>query len=543
MKSDAARQRVIAFDRVDAVLGALVAFGGGIVLLVNLWARTLAEWDEATYAVLARNVVVSGDWLTFHLAGATRFEPPLYVWLEAALFRVFGSSELTARVVSALAGIGVLVLTYAIGRKLHSRLVGLLGAAILLTCYQFVYFARMGMLDTVLTLCIYLALFSYIKVKEGDRRWWYVVGAATAVAVMDKSAGGLIAPLIIGLTSIIDGSALRLLKQPEVWLASGLAVALVLPWFVAMTLIHGSAFIGNYIGYRVATRATQTIDNHGGDLLAYAFVARRFFFPWVYLVPFALFVYLRSLVRREISSPILFVAAVFVFGFFTLVPSKLPWYIIPMWPATCIIIAVFLREAARSTWLGLAAIAFSAAIAAFYVPQSLRVVAGLPIPRLLTFGFLGAAIVIGALLVVRRRPLAPVLVPLAAAFFFLGAAHYIWPVLQPFQSPESVVAKAAAGARHGEKGPLIVFVGTSGVVPRTSVWEHVIFYSERPMRAIYSLADLPTALATDAPRGILVATADLSTVSHLYPSQVIVTSEPFAYVVIRLPAEGTMGSQ
>jgi len=538
MKGRSTRQGAIAFDRVDVALSALVAFAGAIALLVNLWARTLAEWDEATYAVLARNVVLSGDWLTFHLAGAIRFEPPLYVWTEAVLFRVFGSSEFTARVVSALAGIGLLVLTYAIGRKLHGRIVGLLAAAVLLTCYQFVYFARQGMLDTVLTLCIYLALFSYVKAKEGDRRWWYVAGAATAVAIMDKSAGGLIAPLVIGLTTIVDGSGLRFLRQREVWLASGLAIALVLPWLVAMTLVHGSAFIGNYIGYRVATRATQTIDNHGGDLLAYVFVARRFFFPWVYLVPFALIAYLRSLVRRDISSPILFVTAVFVFGFFTLVPSKLPWYIIPMWPATCIIVAFFLRQAAASKWAGMAAIAFAAAAAAFYVPKSLRVVVGLPIPRVLSFGVLSAAIVIGIALIIRRRPLAPVLVPLGVAFFFLGAAHYIRPILQPYQSPESVVAKAAAGSSHGEQGPLIVLVGTSGNVPSTSVWEHVIFYSGRPMQAIYSVAELPGAVGTDEAHGVLLATADLPILSGLYQSEVLVRSDPYAYVVIHSPAPG-----
>ena len=77
-----------------------------IFLFYRLGVPPLKNWDEAIYAQVAKEITQSGDLLTLHWQHADWLEkPPLTFWIMAALFRVFGISEFSARAVSALAGV------------------------------------------------------------------------------------------------------------------------------------------------------------------------------------------------------------------------------------------------------------------------------------------------------------------------------------------------------------------------------------------------------------------------------------------------------
>src|SRR5919107_1706872 len=84
----------------DALAIASVA---AVVLFVKLGANSLAAWEEAIYAQVSKEMARGGDWLTPHWAYRPWFEkPPLFMWLTALFYRLFGVDEFWARAPSAL---------------------------------------------------------------------------------------------------------------------------------------------------------------------------------------------------------------------------------------------------------------------------------------------------------------------------------------------------------------------------------------------------------------------------------------------------------
>ena len=120
--------------------------------LWKLGAGSLAAWDEAIYAQVSKEIAQSGYWLTLHWEYQPWFEkPPLFMWITAFFYRLFGVSEFWARLPSALSGIALVGVTYLIGKLTSGKRVGFLAALILLTCYHFLSFSRFGTMDVMLT--------------------------------------------------------------------------------------------------------------------------------------------------------------------------------------------------------------------------------------------------------------------------------------------------------------------------------------------------------------------------------------------------------
>src|SRR5436190_2104554 len=119
-----------------------------VMLLWNLGAHPLKNWDESIYAQVSKEMVRTGDWLTPHWNAQPWFEkPPLYLWLTAAAFKVFGITEFAARLASALSGAGLVAIVYLLGRRLYDTAVGVLAALITLTAFQIVQASRLVIMD------------------------------------------------------------------------------------------------------------------------------------------------------------------------------------------------------------------------------------------------------------------------------------------------------------------------------------------------------------------------------------------------------------
>jgi len=86
---------------------------------------SLAAWDEAIYAQVSKEMVQGGDWLTPHWEYTVWFEkPPLFMWITALFYRLFGVSEFWTRMPSALSGVALVGVTYLIGKSTDDRRVG-----------------------------------------------------------------------------------------------------------------------------------------------------------------------------------------------------------------------------------------------------------------------------------------------------------------------------------------------------------------------------------------------------------------------------------
>lgn len=320
----------------------MVILVAAIVLFYALGVPALKNWDEAIYAEVAKEILQSGDWLTLHWQHANWFEkPPLAFWLMGCLFRVFGVSEVSARAVSALAGVGLAALIYLIGKLQHGVVCGLIAALILLTTFQFVQMSRLVNTDVLLVFFVYLALYGYLRARNGDHRWWYVVSISGALAFMVKSFASLFAPTAIAVALVVDHQLSATLKARQFWFSLLAGLAIIFPWHAAMLYLHGPAFVNEYFYYHVLSRTVTALEGHDG---AYWFYFREIWekmHPWWSIAPLAL-VFNAWEIKRGRTSVVILALLVFVFGFYTAAQTKSTSYILPAYPALALIISELL---------------------------------------------------------------------------------------------------------------------------------------------------------------------------------------------------------
>src|ERR1700722_5121725 len=140
------------------------------VLLYPRLAFPLFEPDESRYAELPREMLLRGDFVVPHLDGEPYLDkPPLFYWLVAAAYKVFGVGAGTARLVPALALHGTILLVYLFGTRRFGERAALWGALGLMLAPGFFGMGRLLVLDGLLTFWVALGLFSAYEAIRGER--------------------------------------------------------------------------------------------------------------------------------------------------------------------------------------------------------------------------------------------------------------------------------------------------------------------------------------------------------------------------------------
>ena len=209
-------------------------------LFWRLGGRGLNEPDEGRYATIAVQMYDRGDWLVPRLFERAHVEkPPLTHWLIILAFKAFGVSEFSARLPSALAGLGTVLLTWAIGRRVLGDRSAVPAALILLTSPFFFIMARLCDPNMVLTFWVTLGFWALIGWFADGRRWQlHVAYLALALSFMAKGPVGL---LLVLLTMI----AFRMTRPgPGHWRVFGslsgvlLFAVVAFPWFLILAWRH-----------------------------------------------------------------------------------------------------------------------------------------------------------------------------------------------------------------------------------------------------------------------------------------------------------------
>lgn len=308
-------------------------------MFYRLGVPALKNWDEGIYAEVAKEILQSSDWLTLHWQHSDWFEkPPLTFWLMAGLFRLFGINELTARAVSALAGIGVVAVIFKMGKLQRGPACALIAGLILLTTFQFVQSSRLVNTDMLLVFFIYLAIYGYLRLRNGDQRWWYLVSLSCALGFMVKSFASLFAPAAIAFALIVDGQVNEAVRTKQFWLSILAGLAIIVPWHATMIYLHGSSFLNEYFYYHVWSRTTTALEGHRGPYWFYFREIWAKIHPWWTIAPFAVLFNIWQ-IKRDRSSAIIVALTLFVFGFYTAAQTKSTSYILPVYPALALLIS------------------------------------------------------------------------------------------------------------------------------------------------------------------------------------------------------------
>jgi 4-amino-4-deoxy-L-arabinose transferase-like glycosyltransferase len=336
----------VSVSRLAAILVALLALFVG----VDNMQRPLAHPDEGRYSEISREMAASGDWVTPRLNGIKYFEkPPLQYWASAAAFSLLGEGEFSARIYTALCGLIALLAVGYTARRLAGGDAALLAVGVLLSSPYFLGLGGVVTLDMGLTAWTTVAVCAFLLAASGRederRRWMLLAWAGMALAVLSKGLIGIVFPAAAIFLHCLVNRDWRLLAKLEWLRGAALFLLIAAPWFVLVSMAnpefpqfffvheHFERFLTKahrreepwwyfwpilFAGFLpwMLTLAPAAIDGWRRDAGAGAFPWRRFALLW----------------------------SGFILAFFSASGSKLPAYILPVFPVLALVLGDWLAR-------------------------------------------------------------------------------------------------------------------------------------------------------------------------------------------------------
>jgi 4-amino-4-deoxy-L-arabinose transferase-like glycosyltransferase len=319
----------------------------GVTFLAGLGRPAIGDSDEAFYAEAAREMVEGGDWLTPHYNYEPRFQKPiLFYWLIASSYSVAGIGEAQARFVAAVSGLGLSLLVLAAGRRWYDEHTGFIAGAIVATSFGYFSIGRLALPDLPLaffvTVTIVAALAGTVDDDRRPSRWLLLAGAAAGCAFLTKGpVGVVVSALVLVPVWILERHHVQLPIRAAVG-AVALAMAIGMPWYVAMTLAHGQTYLNSFFVADNLQRFATSRFNDPRPLWFYLPIVAGGLLPWTPLAVVALpRMFARSRARPWMTplTARLFVWTIIPLAFFTVSIGKQPRYILPILPPIALLLA------------------------------------------------------------------------------------------------------------------------------------------------------------------------------------------------------------
>jgi len=354
----------------------------------NLGGTGLIDETEPLFAEAARQMTVTGDWITPYFNGVTRFDkPPLIYWLMAIAYSTFGVNEFAARLPSALAGLALTSMSFYTlrhfggwrlrknasglpeqGKEIQSPndaalsqwqswLVACLGSAMLALNPITLFFGRTGYSDMLLSLCFGGALLAFFvgyaqpEQRQIQARWYLAFYVLMAFAVLTKGPVGVVLPgLIIVAFLLYVGKAKEVLQEMQVVRGALIFLIISVPWFILVTL-RNSDYVSSFFGVHNFERFTNVVNHHQGPIYFHLLIVLIGFAPWSIGLPSAIAnikIFQRQNWQQLPRKAHLGLFALFwftiVLGFFTIAVTKYFSYTLPLMPAAAILLALWWGE-------------------------------------------------------------------------------------------------------------------------------------------------------------------------------------------------------
>jgi len=316
--------------------------------------------DEARFTQATRQMLETRDFVDIRFQEEARNKKPVGIyWLQAAVVGTFSNPESTAvwpyRLPS-LAGALVAVLgTFGFGAVLVGRRAALLGAGLLACCLSLVVEAHIAKTDAMLLATVVVAqgALAAIRFKENPpARFALFFWIAQAVGILIK---GPITPLLslltIGLIFLIERRGAWLKGLRFAW-GVPLMLVLVLPWIVAITIATSGGFFSEAVGHDMLGKVAGAQEAHGALPGTYLLLLPASFWPSSLLLVPAVVLAWRHRQEREVQFLLGWLLPFWVV--MELVPTKLPHYVLPAYPALALLAGRALLEAPeiRRRWPG-----------------------------------------------------------------------------------------------------------------------------------------------------------------------------------------------
>jgi 4-amino-4-deoxy-L-arabinose transferase-like glycosyltransferase len=382
------------------VLVAAITFLTGVIS-----PPSLMDDVDASQALMARNMLTSGDWVSARVDGVLFIEKaPLKYWLTAILFKTLGMHDWVARLPGALSAILLCWLVFRFGKWAFSEQAGFYAGLVLSTCVGLFLFTRIIIPDVILTLAITLSLWGFLRALDEEERhprsWAWIMFASLAAGVLLKGLIGVVFPLgaaflyLLFTRRLLDRQSWRRLHP---FTGLFLFFAIAAPWHVLAILRNPPYFDftmhaapGEYRGffwfYFINEHVLRFLnkryprDYNTVPALYFWLLNLVWLFPWSVFLPRLIRLRYKPEDRagRVRMMTLCWIAFVMVFFSFS---TTQEYYSMPIYPAVALLLGCAIAAATdQGIRLATKFVAVVAAFAALAITGILFMVRGVPTP-------------------------------------------------------------------------------------------------------------------------------------------------------------------
>ena len=361
-----------------------------LVLGTGLGLRDPWPSDEPRFALVAKQMVDSGDWLFPH-RGTELYsdKPPMLMWLQATFFSVFGNWRVAFLLPSLLAALGTLACVYDLGRRLWTRRVGLYAAWAVLFALQFTFQAKKAQIDPLVVFFITLANYGLLRhlLLGPAWRWWWLGWFAAGLGVITKGVGVIALLMVLPAVwaSWRGWPGVRLhARRWQFWLGPVALLAAIALWLVPVVttaLAHDlpeyRAYLNDILFRQTAQRYAQSWDHHQ-PVWYHLATMLTMWLPAFLAVPWAVAGWKRRLQRCDARYLLPLAWWLMVVVFFSIPQGKRDVYILPALPMFCLALAPMLPGILRQRSFRWLLTAFTAALSLALLGAGVAMLAGEP---------------------------------------------------------------------------------------------------------------------------------------------------------------------
>ncbi|GAB3346775.1 ArnT family glycosyltransferase [Lysobacter tyrosinilyticus] len=448
-----------------------------LVLGAGLGLRDPWPADEPRFALVAKQMIESGDWLFPH-RGAELYsdKPPLFMWLQALAYSVFGNWRVAFLLPSLLAALGTLWCVLDLGKRLWTRRVGVYAGYAVLFALQFTWQAKKAQIDPLVVFWITLANYGLLRhlLRGPDWRMWMLGWFAAGLGVISKGVGVIALLMLIpaGIASLRGWPVRVHVGKAKFWLGPLAFVAAIAVWAAPMIIAamgHGSAdyraYMDDILLRQTAKRYAASFDHHQ-PVWYFVEVVATMWLPTMFALFWAVPAWKRRLQRRDPRYLLPLVWWGLVLVFFSIPGGKRDMYILPALPMACLALAPLLPGILRKLWARRVAYGFTAILAGvtllaglamwfgdpgfekrFVAERSIEDVAQALAGALVAIGACGVA---SLLWFGRRRPIAAMVSTLTGLWVLVGLV--VMPLLNDSSSARGLMREV--GQRIGPQAQL-----------------------------------------------------------------------------------------
>ncbi len=300
-----------------------------LALMFFAWgsqALPITDPVESNYALTAKEMVLSGNWMSPQIYGQFWYDKPIMVyWFLSLSYTIFGFTDFASRFPAALCGaLTIPTLIWYIRRITKDNIVSIWSGVMLATSFEFWIISHAIITDSMLMLfTIPTFLSAYIGLTENNKRHLTIAYAAAGLACLSKGPVGLALPGLLFLIWCVWMKEKELFFRLFPWQGILAFLIITLPWYGGMYLIHGNDFITEFLGLHNVLRATVSEHPNDNHFYYYLILFPLSVLPWIGL---SLYQIKKSWADKPAFYKFLMVWCIGTILFYTLMATKYVTY-------------------------------------------------------------------------------------------------------------------------------------------------------------------------------------------------------------------------